>query len=329
MEIVFVHLNGRIPIHLYLNLKRTAAIFPNNKISLISNRQQHTPKNVNLIIVEEDAEWSQLYSRIEHPRNFRKNFWLTSLVRLQLLAKYQIAIGEQILHIESDVILSSDFPVNVFQNHISKLAYPILSAERGIASVLFLPNQQASELILEVINEESSVNPLTTDMLVLGRIYREYKNEVTVLPIGPATCENYQDFTPPSFIAELDKGIDLFQGVFDGWDIGGFYFGTDPRNARGKSFIQREVASEFANIRTFKIAFSEARNFIDIDSSDFPLKVYCIHLTSKKLNLFLTRPKARRFSKFLSHRPEYTKFYFRILITQIIFALVRRIKEKF
>ena len=327
MEIVFIHFNSRIPIHLFMNLQRTVRIFPNVKVVLISNRAQFIPANVKFELFTEDQDWKNLFSRISHPRNFRHNFWFTSLSRLQVLAKYQISSGVPILHIESDVIISDDFPLKEFEKHIRNIAFPILSLDRGIASILYLPNSEASNLLLEHIELEASQNSNTTDMLVLGSIYKK-SNPISILPIGPVGSQYYRDFTPEEIFEEWEQGIATFKGVFDGWDVGGYFFGTDPRNARGKSFVQRQVPSEFADVQSWTLAYSDDRHFLNLVTRTGQIPIYCLHLTSKNLFLFKRSSKKKNYSKFLIQKGEYSLFYPRIFMTQAFFALIRRLRER-
>lgn len=326
MEIVYVHLNSRIPIHLFLNLRRSRKLFPSQKITLISNMNQNVPKGIKLELFTKTEEWFEVEDRLKHPKNFRNNFWMTSLGRFLALADYQNRINEPILHVESDVIVSKDFPLNIFEYTVSKISYPILSNERGIASILFLPNKDSSNRLLEQLHTSSLMDPYTSDMLILGNLYKQ-SNEVLPLPIGPKGAENYRDFLPDALLESWENDLDKFGGIFDGWDVGGFFFGTDPRNARGRSFLQRDVPSEFSNIRSWKINYSKDREFINLEFNDVSIPIYCLHLTSKQLGLFKVNLPKKRIDKLLKIREtEYSKFYYRIFFNQVLISLLRRIR---
>lgn len=310
-----------------MNLHRTAKLFPKETVTLISNRKQIVPSGIKIEIFEKKSEWYEVESRLRHPRNFRHNFWMTSLGRFIALADYQRKINTQILHIESDVIISGDFPIDVFRNSVTEICFPVLSLERGIASVLFLPNTETSETLVQQVKKASETDALTSDMLVLGNLYYSNAN-VIALPIGPNEEENYRSFTPGDLRENWITQTSRFRGVFDGWDIGGFYFGTDPRNARGKSFLQREVPSEFADVKTWEMKFSDERNFVGLISDKGVLPVYSLHLTSKQLSLFKVKLSKDKIEKFI--RPslgEYQVFYLRIFLNQAILALIRRLKS--
>ena len=326
MEIVFVHLNSRIPIHLYMNLRRTTTLFPEETVTLISNRNQKVPRGIKVALFEKKTEWLEVESRLKHPKNFRNNFWMTSLGRFIALAEYQSKTLGPILHIESDVIISKDFPLKVFRDSVSQISFPVLSLDRGIASILFLPHVQASKALLDQVLIASQNDAYTSDMLVLGNLFTS-DNQVTPLPIGPELKSNYRNFTPEKLFMRWGQERSKFGGVFDGWDIGGFYFGTDPRNARGRSIIQRDVPSEFADVRKWKLKFSKERNFIGIDDGEEITPVFSLHLTSKQLNLFRVQLPRSSVTHFLTQREnEYSIFYKRIFLHQASLALIRRIR---
>ena len=63
-------------------------------------------------------EWQRLDHNLSHPKNFRENFWLTSLARFLALEDYLAQSNEEIIHLESDVILAKDFPFSKFSDLI-------------------------------------------------------------------------------------------------------------------------------------------------------------------------------------------------------------------
>lgn len=324
MQIVFVHLNSRIPIHLFMNLRRTRALFPSKNITLISNVNQRVPKGINLELFTKGNQWYEVENRLGHPKNFRNNFWMTSLGRFMAIAEYQNKINDSILHIESDVIISRDFPVNIFENTVSQISYPVLSNDRGIASILFLPDKVSSTELLSELQASSLSDPFTSDMLILGNMFRK-SGTVSPLPIGPTGVENYRGFLPNQLLEHWQKDIKKFGGVFDGWDIGGFFFGTDPRNARGRSYLQRDVPSEFSEIRKWNIKYSKTRDFIDLENNNERIPIFCLHVTSKQLSLFKVNLPRKKIIKLLRVKEsEYSRFYFRIFVNQALQSLLRR-----
>ncbi|CAN2170302.1 hypothetical protein MCEGKSE7_00044 [Candidatus Nanopelagicaceae bacterium] len=324
MQIVYVHLNSRIPIHLFMNLRRTRVMFPGQNITLISNVNQRIPKGIKLEIFKKGEQWYEVENRLGHPKNFRNNFWMTSLGRFIALVEYQNKINDSILHIESDVIISQDFPVNIFEHAVWQISYPILSNERGIASILFLPDKVSSNELLNELQASSLSDPFTSDMLILGNMFRK-SGAVSPLPIGPNGAENYRSFLPNHLLERWEKDIQKFGGVFDGWDIGGFFFGTDPRNARGRSYLQRDVPSEFSEIRKWNIKYSKSRDFIELENNNQRIPIFCLHLTSKQLSLFKVNLPSKRIINLLKVRPsEYSKFYLRIFVNQAFQSLLKR-----
>jgi hypothetical protein len=98
-----------------MNLRRTRRLFPARKIILISNQKQLLPKGVSIFLYNPGATWNQIEVSLAHPKDYRNNFWMTSMARFLALVEYQEVVGKEMIHIESDVILSRDFPFEKFQ----------------------------------------------------------------------------------------------------------------------------------------------------------------------------------------------------------------------
>ena len=118
MEIVFVHFGSSVPKYLMRNIERTCDFFPETTVTLItdiSSKIGIKKSNFQKYIFEMNEDYVNLNQFLSHPKNFRNNFWFTSLARIFVLCDYTIARNIQILHIESDVLISSDFPLNQFK----------------------------------------------------------------------------------------------------------------------------------------------------------------------------------------------------------------------
>ena len=313
-----------------MNMARTHHHFPNEEIVLITNSNQYfLPSWIKRYKYSQDEMWNLIESKLEHPKNFRKNFWMTSLARFSVLASYQRSINDSILHIESDVVIAKDFPMEIFRKNNEHSAFPIISKERGIASVLFIPTRDHATNLETIIRNSIQENPETTDMLILRKYYDCFRNRVLPLPIGPSGAENYRKFTDSDLFPQWESGVEVFGGVFDGWDIGGYFFGTDPRNARGISWLQREVPSEFGNVGKWKVEYSSNRNFLNLLSGGKSLPIYALHLTSKRLPLYRKKIHENSFKRFLKPRThEYQKLNIRITLLQIVFSIRTRSKVR-
>lgn len=310
-----------------MNLRRTRRLFPARKIVLISNQKQLLPRRVSIFLYNPGAIWNQIEVSLAHPKDYRNNFWMTSMARFLALVEYQEVVGKEVIHIESDVIVSCDFPFEKFQNLRESISFPIISDERGVASVLYLRDSKASAGLLETLMEELQRDVYTSDMLILGRHFLAEK-PVCPLPIGPGGNLNYRKFTPQGIQSNWNSTREEFGGVFDGADVGIYFFGTDPRNSRGRSFLQREIPTEYGDAKQWQLEYSESRNFIDFVFGDLKIPLYCLHVTSKQLSMFRVKLPKNLIKRRIRHSAsEKSAIFFRIGFIQAANAIRRRTRK--
>ena len=334
MKIVFVHFGNRLPNHLALNIARCKTLFPNIPIVLIANRDCNLPRNieVEVSIYDTGSEWLQLDNNLSHPKDFRENFWLTSLARFLAIEDYLANYPGEILHLESDVILSKDFPFNKFSNLDKPIAFPILSSSQGIASTLYIRNHETAGLLVSLTLEMASKDSKTTDMLVLRSFYNNYPDKTQLLPIGPLGKSAYQNFDNGTLLTEMNSASLIFDGCFDGLDIGYYLFGIDPRNAKGKKYLRKPLANSFLNVKETNIEYSSSRNFLNISSnlSEPEIPIFSLHIHSKNAKLFRIDQSNKLFKVAVKNYllPESIEFVPRIFLYSIIQAVKRRISKR-
>ena len=276
-------------------------------------------------------EWQQLDQNLSHPKNFRENFWLTSLARFLALEDYLSRFAGEIIHLESDVILAKDFPFSKFSNLAKPLAFPVLSKTQGIASVIYIRNHESSKCLANFSLQLSEEESRTTDMVMLKKFYDLNQNLVQALPTGPLSSNTYRESTSEKLIQDMRLGIDEFNGCFDGADIGIFLYGIDPRNERGKKVMRSTITSNFLNVREIKFKWSEARNFPNV-ISEFPsivIPLYSIHIHSKNLVLFRTLKIHFMLKRGVDEfqLPESNVFVFSTFLQLAVAALGRRLSR--
>jgi hypothetical protein len=287
------------------------------------------PQGVLFFLYNPDTFWNQIEASLAHPKNYRNNFWMTSMARFLVLANYQKLVEKELIHIESDVILAPDFPFEKFQSMSESISFPIISNERGVASVLYLKDFKASEKLLETVIRELQRDCFTTDMLILGKHFLAEESRCP-LPIGPEGSRNYREFTPQIIQSKWDRLRWEFGGVFDGADVGIYFFGTDPKNARGRSFLQRKIPTEYGDAKQWNLEYSEPRNFIDFVFGELKTPLYCLHVTSKQLSMFKIKPPQRLIQKRIRHlEREKSIIFIRVSCIQAIIAIRRRMNRIF
>jgi len=290
MPIVFVHLNGKIPKYLQINLKSTIHRFPKNQVVLIINEISTKIRITGLTVYkyEEDSKWKILHGYLSHPKNFRNNFWMISIARFFALEQLMQNYKNEIIHIESDVFLSNDFPFKLFANLEKTISFPIVSKERGVSSTLYIKNLKIIQKLNDFAITEAHRNSQTSDMLILRKFYDQFKNQIEVLPIGPAIKECYKESLDSDLFSKMMEGITHFKGVFDGNDIGVYFFGTNPENLRGKTILGKTINFNYANVENWVPIYNSKRNFMDlkIQGEEQSIPIYSIHATVKSSSVF-------------------------------------------
>lgn len=284
-KIVFVHLNSAIPSYLKMNIESTKNKFPNSDIILIHNNNSsfNSISNVKQFVYNSDEESEIILNHLSHPRDFRNNFWFSAIQRFGALRQFLAQNPGPILHIESDVIISADFPLADFSFNCDLLAFPLVANNRGVASTLYLSNLRVADQLVRLSTEICKVNSTTTDMEILAQFSKTFPEQTFLLSFGPNSDEAYvSDFQLDRIIPSFEK----FNGVFDGNDIGVYLFGSDPRNSRGISYVGREIPGNFSAIKNWQFLYDSKRHFINVKHKGVILPVYSIHATSKHPLLF-------------------------------------------
>ena len=284
-KIVFVHLNSSIPHFLKMNIQSTIKKFPESRVVLIHNSDSRIRinSNVETFRYTSNANSASILNHLSHPREFRNNFWFSSIQRFDALRQYLVVNPGPIVHLESDIIISADFPLTDFNLNGGQLAFPAVAVNRGVASSLYLSDVAAAERLVKLSIELSEMVSTTTDMEILAKFNEVYPDHTFNLSFGPNAAEAYET----DFVLEWCKpSFEKFKGVFDGNDIGVYLFGSDPRNTRGISYLGRSIPGNFAKIQTWGFVYDPKRQFLNVEFKGQALPIFSIHATSKRLLIF-------------------------------------------
>jgi hypothetical protein len=289
MNIVFAHFKTKFPKHLLLNIQRTIILFPSHQVFLITDQEVDKLKIGGLLTFHftEAPEWLEVEKLLDHPKDFRGNFWFTSLARFIAISYFAKMHEGPLIHIESDVIVSSDFPFEAFSLLTTSFAFPIVSDNQAIASCLFIQNKEAAADLAQLTLESVRRNTSTTDMYILHDLFVKEPERVQILASAPSH-EYALDDTKKYFLKKNSESIEYFKGIFDGFDIGRYLFGDDPRNDRGFSVLRRKDSLTYLD--------ASRLDFLLLDNHEFPyvrnrsnqsiMPVYALHIHSKNLKLF-------------------------------------------
>ena len=329
MIIVFAHFYTELPEHLILNIKRTIALFPEHEIYLVTDLDLNrtTIKKLKVFKYHPDSNWFKLERSLKHDKEFRGNFWFTSIARFLALSEFAKIHNDEILHLESDVIISSDFPFKLLSDTKALFLYPIINDTLAIASCLYIRDSSAAEYLAKLVISESANNSETTDMSVLHKLTKLYGKNFDLLPTAPSQ-RNAMPSVNDNFLKNNEKMVAYFGGVFDGFDIGRYLFGMDPRNKRGFSTLRAFDPAVYLNVRKLNLQVESGRDFpcvLDINTNKM-IPIFALHIHSKNRNLFIPTKSNKLINKAVkkSKYPPQNKFYPKIFINSIKFAIQRR-----
>jgi hypothetical protein len=330
VNIVFVHLNTKLPRYLQNNLKRTAKEFTSHKVFLIHNLDR-TPKipGVNFFKTHTLASLGSTEASLNHPKEFRKNFWFTSIARLIVFPEFMEVNPEPLIHVESDVTIAEDFPFEEFLEIDEAIAFPIVFKERAVASTVYIRDISQARDLADFVLNEIELNNNTTDMLTLRRYFDCFPKKVFPLPFFYNIDSRFIHEIDPVLQSRLTECKSRFNGIFDGSDLGVFYFGTDPRNARGLSTIRKEV--QFTNLKlpAWELILMKNRvfPFAVFDMKRVP--IYSLHITSKRPEIFTAHMAKFFMSRYLrsQNKGSRKQIILRVLLKQSILSVKRRLSS--
>lgn len=317
-QFVFIHTKTHPPLHLILNYRRTSKIVGRGNTWLLHDKRFALEKlfanHVTMPWMKDEIELETSYG---YPKDLRNNFWFSSLVRFSLLNRFMQSHNKATIHIESDVIIANDFPVQQFLSVNTPFAYPIVSNKRGIASTLFIRDQKSAEFLWKYSKDSVLENPLASDMEILFGLWKEHPEMVTRLPIAPRhlfrISPDHQESLP-------------FSGYFDGHDFGVYVGGTNPWNKRGVSDIRHRMEGSLLNFTHDSIFYDRKRRFVSIRNSNRngADSLYSLHITNKNALFFTGRllPLILKFWLIFYVRTQ--KTYHPIVFVIMVFKSFRR-----
>lgn len=333
LDLVFVHLNSEIPTYLKLNLQSVIRAFPAQNIVLIHDRtnDMSIPKGVIEFRYSWSDELTKIDSYLQHPKDFRNNFWLTSIGRFDALRAYIETTGHPVIHIESDVILASDFPLSKFLEIEQDYAFPVVAQNRGVASTLYIRDLKAAKKLVKLSLSLSKENPNTNDMEILAELGNKFANNCLDLPFAVPVDDSFHEPLSSGKKLGIKLGMKKLGGIFDGNDIGVFLFGTDPRNRRGISKVRQEIKGNYSAVSNWRFKYDQQRQFLcTFDDNNNLIPIFSAHVTSKSLLVFwyVTRRWSLRMGAARSSQKPTNQLHFIILVRALLKKLLRSLTNK-
>jgi hypothetical protein len=275
VNLVFIYLGEKLPKYFVANVNLTAKNFPYQTYLFVQEGclvEEDSIDRAKVNVTELRKKNLTELSFLKHDLNFRDGFWLYTFERLLYLKDIHEKIGGDIpiLHIEGDLLLLPSFSLEMIQ--CKSLKWFRHNTTEDVASLVYLPNLEATEWLHERLLDEALLDPFVTDMSALFRI--RMKN--------PDRVETISDmFSSPSE-----------EQVFDGLAFGQWLTGMDPRNTYGfqilhenGDFVSYSNSSLDTLMRKTKVFISED-NFLCLKRDKTNLIVHSLHIHSKDQDLF-------------------------------------------
>ena len=220
-RVVFIHLGNNVPKYLEKNLLRTRHLFP--KLEILVAGQTPFLEGITKKI---DANYWPVSNSFGSPElappglarqgldtKFWNGYWQKTFDRLLVLAEVHEHISEgALIHVESDVILTKDFPFESLAKS-SQLMWGAYSDDADIASIVFSPSRGNSRWLANELVEVARLDDTATDMSALAVLRKQNADKIRLLPATP----------------ELAASPNHPGTVFDGLHIGEWIFGWDPK----------------------------------------------------------------------------------------------------
>ena len=307
LKIVFVYLGKNIPSYVLDNLKYLRVNFPkkdiilvvdcSHKIDFLSNYQIKVWNSVNPLVA-----WSEVSNIYGHSQKFRDNFWFNSLARFYALYCYMSEFpSESVLHLEADVWLAPNFPFESFASIEEELAFPLANENEGLASTLFLKSLTGAKMLKEYAESLVKLDAKSTDIDVLGSIYKQFPNEVCVLPSMGNLPNAYHSHVSDWTKFKMSQNYNKFGGVFDPSTWGQFLTGKNPRNDFGFRILFFNQTHHAINVKKFTFHINAKNELTALNNENrVPINIFSLHVHSKDRRMF----RVSTFANLLKQRIE-------------------------
>jgi hypothetical protein len=294
IRIVFCHLSKEIPLHLRKNLERTRLLFPANPISLIGKPDSIEDdflfrNQIDFVQARPHPRFENLISGNPHDLEFRKGFWKYSLERIFCLCDLSQGLDDEpILHIESDVMLFKDFPLDLL-TEMSNLAWGLYNEHRDVASLMFVKDKKHAFWLEQQLYSCLENNIHHTDMTILKEISEKNPTVVRYFPMYLPITKNLKSKVSKVNLNNMLQQTMLIEGIFDSASIGMWLTGQDGRNLYGfKRLFSRKNIDNGDSLIDPSIPIYRAHKDgkLIAEIRDKAISIFCLHVHSKNQRIF-------------------------------------------
>jgi hypothetical protein len=232
-----------------------------------------------------------LLNKLSKKTDFREGFWRLSLERIIAFTTFQIENKfDCLLHIESDVIVFPNLPIDAIKN-LNQLSWCQYNSRLDIATLLYSPNYQSALFLQKSIENKLELDNSHTDMTILSEIRQDSNSNIALLPslpeAGSLLVNEKSKITFESKI-QLSLLCDVFGGIFDPAAIGVWLLGKNPENTHAMSVLHDRwiVDSGDSFIDPSKVKFIiKSDGSLSLVEKGIQIPIFNLHVHSKNLNL--------------------------------------------
>jgi hypothetical protein len=336
MEIMFFHDSFIVPKYLKANLLSFRRKFPNEKLTLICNRNNYirfaNRNNINF----EKADFHNLeYINLLETIPDEYSLVRYAIGRFLFIEKSLQSTNTSVLLFESDIWISQEFPFAKFKNLENlefEMAFSLLAEGQGIGSIVWFKNLKSISNFNNFMLKKLKANSSLTDMDLLWMYFEANYKKIFILPSGDSDCDMFTTNTTKIIQRLISRGSSYFGGVFDPATLGQFYTGENPGNLLGIRRLFHKLVHHYIDPSKVRIEFNGFES-AKVICANFKISLYSLHIHSKQPELFGKRNDIALMKKFIKYnQKEKLEFDFFAGIRQIriesIFNFLRFLKEK-
>lgn len=214
---------------------------------------------------------------------FRDGFWVNTMLRLWALEAFAVATDESaIVHIEADVWLSPHLDVDALCRVDAGVAYPLVDAAGGAASVFLVRDAAVLRALLDSSAQRDGGGRLS-DMRLLGMAQMD--SGVRILPSSPSPDACFHQNVEPSLRERMSNPVPGLDGVVDAATWGQYLLGLDGRNARGGRDLFVDLPHHAIDCQSAR--FEVAGDGRVLLTGDFGTsQLLALHVHSKDIRMF-------------------------------------------
>lgn len=290
MIAIFVYLGSSLPNYVLANMTQFKSRFPDSPLVFIGDSQKVCDKvelcgfNIWKVRDPEDS-WGINRNSMSHDPVFRNGFWFKTLARFFALHEYLKNFPtESVLLIESDVWISPQFPLEIFQGFAHPIAFPLATSEQGVASTFFAKDSDCLKHFLNFAEHRVLVKPDSTDVTILAEYRSNYPENTYILPSGPIELNGYNPGYSKVESEMLSDQKYFPNQIFDASTWGQFITGEDPRNSWGFRYLYRRQISHAVDPSVFDLSMKQDAITATINGVDYQINT--LHIHSKDLLVF-------------------------------------------